>query len=127
MCLATWGIERPTGDIGGGIYLTTDGGKTWKNVESRYQHVFDVTIDPADPSILYAATFDSSVLRSTDRGETWPRVKGFNFKYAHRVICDPANPAMIFVTTYGGGVWYGPAAGDPDAVEDIVTPEVAYK
>jgi len=30
------------------------------------------------------------------------------------------------VTTFGGSVWYGPADGDPRAVEDIVTPQVAY-
>jgi hypothetical protein len=38
------------------------------------------------------------------------------------VIPDPRDPAWIFITTFGGGVWYGPAAGDPDALEDIAGP-----
>ena len=39
---------------------------------------------------------------------------------------DPFNPKMVYVTTFGGSVWHGPADGDPSAVEDIVTPEVAH-
>ena len=33
---------------------------------------------------------------------------------------------MIYVTTFGGSIWHGPAAGDPRAPEDIVTPQLAY-
>ncbi len=40
-----------------------------------------MTVDPRDPTVLYACGFESSVLRSTDRGETWTRIKGFNFKW----------------------------------------------
>ena len=39
--------------------------------DSRDQHVYDVTIDPRDPRILYACGFESSAWRSTDRGEHW--------------------------------------------------------
>jgi len=38
------------------------------------------------------------------------------------VIVDPANASMIYIATYGGSVWHGPAAGDPAATEDILTP-----
>jgi len=125
--LAAWGRNLPMGAVGGGVYVSTDGGATWRNTLSRDQHVYDVTIDPRDPRILYACGFESSAWRSADRGETWARIRGFNFKWGHRVIPDPQNPAMIYVTTFGGSVWYGPAAGDPQAVEDIVTPALAYE
>jgi len=121
MYLAAWGRSNPNGDTNGGIYLTADGGKSWKNVLSRDQHVYDVTVDPRDAKKLYATGFESSVWRSTDSGETWTRIKGFNFKWGHRVICDAYNADMIFVATFGGSVWYGPAAGDPKALEDIAT------
>jgi len=117
--LAVWARARSGG---GGIYLSTDGGTSWKNVLSRDQFIYDVTADPANPSVLYACGFSSSAWRSTDRGETWARIPGYNFKWGHRVIADPHNPGMIYITTFGGSVWYGPAAGDPRAQEDIVTP-----
>jgi hypothetical protein len=59
-----------------------------------------------------------------DRGETWTRIKGCNFKWGQRVIPDPRDPRMIYITTFGGSVchWHGPAAGDPNAIEDVTTP-----
>ena len=124
--LAAWGRTSPGGAKDGGIFLSTDGGNTWRNVLDRDQHVYDITVDPRDPKILYACGFESSALRSNDRGETWSRLRGYNFKWGHRVIPDPFDPARIYITTFGGSVWYGPAAGDPQAVEDIVTPALAY-
>jgi photosystem II stability/assembly factor-like uncharacterized protein len=116
--LAAW--RRPEG--GGGIFLSTDAGRSWRDVHSGGQHVYDITVDPRGQATLYACGFESSAWRSTDRGETWKRIPGFNFKWGHRVIPDPFDPGMIYITTYGGSVWYGPAAGDPKAAEDIATP-----
>jgi len=122
MYLAAWGKMNEGGpDTGGGIFLSTDAGKTWKNIMSGDQHVYDVTIDPRNGA-LYACGFESSAYRSDDGGRTWKRLRGYNFKWGHRVIPDPANAGMVYITTFGGSVWYGPAAGDPNAVEDIVTP-----
>lgn len=124
--LAAWGRNTKEGAVDGGIFVSTDGGASWRNTLSRDQHAYDITIDPHNPHTLYACGFESSAWRSTDRGENWERIRGFNFKWGHRVTLDPQNPAMIYVTTFGGSVWHGPASGDPHAVEDIVTPEVAY-
>jgi photosystem II stability/assembly factor-like uncharacterized protein len=118
--LAAWGRATPGGDTGGGILVTTDGGQSWKSVLPGYQHVYDVTVDPRNPAVLYASGFDQSAFRSSDRGETWTRIRGFNFKWGHRVIPDPRDPTQIYVTTYGGSVWHGPAAGDPQSQEDVV-------
>jgi photosystem II stability/assembly factor-like uncharacterized protein len=93
---------------GGGIYLSTDSGKSWRNVLDRDQHIYDVTADVRRPDTLYAGGFESSAWRSSDRGEHWTRIRGFDFKWGHRVIPDPADPRMIYVTTFGGSVWHGP-------------------
>jgi len=124
--LAAWGGMDRGGAGGGGVFVSTDAGATWKNVLSSDQHIYDVTIDPKDSNIIYGCGFESSAWRSADRGETWKRIKGFNFKWGHRVLPDPYHGGMIFVTTFGGSVWYGPAEGDPKAKDDIVTPEIAY-
>ena len=73
-----------------GLYKTTDGGETWDLVlahEARGKAigVVDVVMDPTNPDILYATTFDkvrvpwsydlggpgSRVWKTTDAGESW--------------------------------------------------------
>ncbi len=66
-------------------------------------------------------TFDSAAFRSDDRGESWQRLKGYNFKWGHRPVVDPNRPGMLFLTTFGGSVFYGPAQGDPDHPEEAVS------
>ncbi|MDT8450237.1 MAG: hypothetical protein RQ847_08675, partial [Wenzhouxiangellaceae bacterium] len=85
--------EGPLWSSGGerGLYKTTDGGKTWKRTlvgdegDDAWTGVTDIEIDPRDPDVLYAATWqrhrtvaayvgggpNSGIHRSTDGGETW--------------------------------------------------------
>lgn len=109
--LAAWGRSATEGAKDGGIYLSTDAGATWRRILAEDQHVYDVTVDPHDHRVLYAAGFESAAWRSVDRGLTWSRLPGFDFKWAHRVIVDPRDPARIFITTFGGGVWEGRRGG----------------
>jgi photosystem II stability/assembly factor-like uncharacterized protein len=122
MYLASWGQEREGVDTGGGVYLSTDGGVSWKPVFTQSQHVYDVTIDPGAPDTLYICGFDAAAYRSIDAGVHWTRIRGYNFKWGHRVVIDPSDASKIYITTYGGSVWHGPAAGDPNAQEDTLTP-----
>ena len=120
--LAAWGQERADADTGGGVYLSIDGGESWKPIFTESQHVYDVTIDPGAPDTLYICGFDAAAFRSTDAGIHWTRIRGYNFKWGHRMIIDPSDASKIYITTYGGSVWHGPAVGDPSATEDILTP-----
>lgn len=111
----------------GGIWVSTDGGQQWRNTHKLDQHVYDVTLDPRNPDLLYCTGYEARAWRSVDRGETWTRIPGFNFKHGHRIIPDPYNPDMVYITTYGSSVWYGPAAGSGGSEdEDLVTPEIAF-
>jgi photosystem II stability/assembly factor-like uncharacterized protein len=121
--LAAWARATGVHGEGGGIYLSEDAGKSWRAVLVRDQHVYDVSIDPRDPRILYAAGFESSAWTSRDRGATWSRIPGYNFKWGHRVIPDPERPGIIYVTTFGGSVWHGSINGKAQAL-DIATPEL---
>lgn len=120
--LTAWGEQGETADHGGGVYVSEDGGKTWRALFTQSQHVYDLTIDPHHPDTLYICGFDAAAYRSTDRGEHWEQIKGYNFKWGHRVFLDPNNPGYIYITTYGGGVWHGPEAGTKNAPPTILTP-----
>ncbi len=76
-------------------------------------------MDPRNTGTVLINTFNSSAFRSDDRGETWKRLGGYNFKWGHRPVVDPVNEGMLYLTTFGGSVFHGPARGVPGAFEDI--------
>ncbi len=122
MILGTWGRRTSdtfTPDIGGGIFVTNDGGVNWHASLTSDQHIHDITYDHRKDA-YYACGFNGSAYRSTDRGDSWQRLRGYNFKWGKRVEPDPRDPNKVYIITFGGGVWHGPAKGDPDASEDIV-------
>ena len=129
LLLSAWGRPTTDGkfspDIGGGIFISEDDGATWMQVMDRDQHIHDITMDPRN-DVFYACGFNASAYRSEDRGITWQRMRGYNFKWGKRVEPDPLDPDRVYIITFGGGVWYGPAKGDPDAIEDIITPVLSY-
>ncbi len=121
--LSAWARASGTHGDGGGIFLSEDAGRTWRQIFDRDRHVYDVTIDPNDSSILFASGFESSAWRSNDRGEHWSRIPGFNFKWSYRVIPDPSDHNQIYVSTFGGSVWHGSLLGRDEPL-DIATPEL---
>ncbi len=127
--LSAWG--RPINgtfspDTGGGIFISENDGITWQQAMDVDQHIHDITIDERN-NVYYACGFNASAYRSEDRGNTWERIQGYNFKWGKRVEPDPFDPDKIYIITFGGGVWYGPAKGDPEAKEDIITPALTYE
>ena len=121
--LAMWARDTGMHGEGGGVYLSEDGAQSWRRVLERDRHVYDITIDPKDPHVIYAGGFESSAWKSSDRGENWTRIPGFNFKWGYRVMPDLESPAKVYITTFGGGVWHGSLDGE-DRPLDIVTPEL---
>ncbi len=129
LILAAWGrygADKFSPNRGGGIYLSEDNGISWKAVLTKDQHIHDLTIDDRN-GVFYACGFNSSAYRSENRGISWQRIKGYNFTWGKRVQPDPIDPDKVYIITFGGGVWHGPAKGDKNALEDIITPQVSYE
>ncbi len=80
--IAAMGRRRQGGQRG--IFKTSDGGQTFRQVLFENDRVafVDLVIDPNDPQRLYASAWDrgggsgSGVFRSDDGGETWQRLGG---------------------------------------------------
>jgi len=128
LLLGAWGRSvqgKFASDTGGGIYLSKDDGQSWTPALQQDQHIHDITYDPRN-NTYYACGFNGSAYRSEDLGASWKRIKGYNFKWGKRVEPDPKDPEKVYIITFGGGVWHGPARGDDQAIEDIVTPLAPY-
>ena len=125
--LSCWPVYQGEEYRGGGLLLSENAGSSWRQVFREDAHVYAAAVDSDDPLKIYINTFDSAAFRSEDGGQSWTRIKGYNFKWGHRPVVDPHHPGMLYLTTFGGGLHYGPAAGDPAAVEDIVNWDESWR
>lgn len=111
-----------------GVYKTTDGGKSWKNVLSKgkFTGATDIVIDPKNPNVLYAATHqrlrtvwallnagpESGIFKSVDAGLTWTELKsglpgGDKGKISLGVSPQKSNVVYATIELAGrvGGFW----------------------
>ncbi len=118
-----------------GVYRTTDGGKTWKQVLTRGPKAgaVDLSIDPNNPNVIFAAFWEvyrtpfdlesggpgSGLWKSTDGGETWKDLshapgmpKGVQGRVG--VAVSPANPQRVYalVEAEQGGAFRSDNGGD---------------
>ena len=117
-----------------GVYRSRDGGETWELVLHVSPRVgaIDLAMDPQNPRVLYAATWEAQVYpwahttrgdgsglyKSVDGGETWLPLHdrpGFPAGLRGRigVTVSPARPARVWVTVDAdeGGIYRSDDAG----------------
>ncbi|MBN2290263.1 MAG: hypothetical protein JXQ83_13095 [Candidatus Glassbacteria bacterium] len=92
----------------GGVLVSGDGGASWKSVFDKKAYVYAVTPDNRHPGRVYLNTFHNAAFRSDDYGESWKKIRGYDFRWGHRVVIDNNDPEMVYVTSFGGSVFHGP-------------------
>lgn len=94
---------------GNGVYKTTDGGKSWKNMglkESR--QIGMIAINPRNTDIVFVAAEGSAwgpggergLYKTFDGGKTWNRVLYISDQTGvNNVLIDPENPQIMYATS----------------------------
>jgi len=94
---------------GDGVYKTTDGGKSWKNMglkESR--QIGEIVIDPRNSNIVFVAAEgsvwgpggDRGLYKTIDGGKNWKKVLEISeHTGVNNVIYDPRTPDVMYATS----------------------------
>jgi len=105
------GGENSTAPSGSGLFQTSDGGATWKELDEKSAKGLPakpwgriaVTIAPSNPNIVYALIESphSALYYSKDGGKTWEERDRSNFMvwrpfYFANLIVDPKNPDIVY-------------------------------
>ena len=120
---------------GNGIYRSIDAGKTWSHVWKQEGQIGEMTVDPRNPNVAFAAVLghafgpnlERGVYRTTDGGKSWVQVlKKDADTGASSVALDPSNPNVVWAGLWkarrypwdlasggpGGGLWQSRDGGD---------------
>ncbi len=101
---------------GAGVYLTTDGGESWRRVlaegsdPANWEVFTAVEFASSEPSVAYAGT-GAALYRSQDGGRTWRQVSnrspwgppGVRIGIPVDIQVDPRDANRLLVNAYGGG------------------------
>jgi photosystem II stability/assembly factor-like uncharacterized protein len=99
-----WGFNG--GGPGSGIYKTTDGGRTWRQLSSGLpagpKGRIGLALAASNPRVLDAIiehAGEGGVYRTEDAGETWTKMNSLNPRpmYYSHIFIDPTNDKRVYV------------------------------
>jgi photosystem II stability/assembly factor-like uncharacterized protein len=102
------------GAASGGIWKTTDGGKTFTPIfdDQPVQAIGALAVAQSDPAIVWAGTGEAWAIRptdvtgdgiykSTDAGKTWTHMGLRETGRIARILIHPTNPQVVFACALG--------------------------
>ncbi|SPE29675.1 conserved hypothetical protein [Candidatus Sulfopaludibacter sp. SbA6] len=103
----------------GGLFKSSDAGANWVAIDDGLEVLIDtgaaitsLTIDPANPQVLYAGTSGNGIFRSADGGAHWsPFNRGLTNLDVHVLAAGPGNPGLLYAST-SGGIFATPLVSD---------------
>jgi len=108
------------GTVGGGVFKTTDGGRSWQPMTDKYfgGTIGSIGVAPSNPDVVYVGggefpirgnvSHGDGMWKTTDGGKTWTNIGLNDTRQIARVHVHPTNPNVVWVAAQGH-VW-GPNA-----------------
>jgi len=108
------------GAVDGGVWETTDAGRTWKPIFDGEQiaSIGAIAVAPSNPNVIYVGSgeadmrsdvaYGNGVYKSTDAGKTWQHLGLDDTVQIGAIVIDPHDADVAYVAA--GGHQYGPNA-----------------
>jgi photosystem II stability/assembly factor-like uncharacterized protein len=88
-----------------GVFKSTDGGNTWKDISSTLDDTFTkaMVMHPKDPKTVYLGTDGGGIYKYDVANDEWQEsIEGLKNTFIKSLVMDPNDPKTIYVTTDGG-------------------------
>ena len=101
------------GSTGGGVWKTTDGGRSWENISDGFfgGSIGAVEVAKSDPNVIYVGGGEKTlrgnvssgygVWKTEDAGKTWKSVGLEKSRHVPRIRIHPNNPDIVYAAVLG--------------------------
>src|SRR2546429_3928814 len=111
------------GSVGGGVWKTTNAGRTWSPVfdSASSASIGAIGVAPSNADVIYVGTgeadmrdsiqFGDGMYKSVDAGNNWKHIGLESTRQIGRIIVDSKNPNIVFVAALGHAYAANPDRG----------------